>query len=327
MKQINLSKSKILLTGGTGSFGQAFTEYVLKHNPPKILRIFSRDEHKQFKMEQVYQNSSVLRFFIGDVRDRARLRYAMADVDIVIHAAALKQVPICEYNPFEAIKTNVLGTQNVIETAIDCGVKKALLISSDKAAAPLNLYGATKLCAEKIFVQSNTYALKQKTHLSVVRYGNVLASRGSVVPLFFKQRATGKLTITDKKMTRFWVMLPQAVEFVLQAFAKMQGGEIFVPKLPSVKIIDIAKAIAPGAKQKIIGIRPGEKLHETLITNEESRQTLSVKDFYLIRPAFKFWQAKNWLSGKKLPQNFSYQSNTNKHWLSPKDLKKQFNQN
>jgi UDP-N-acetylglucosamine 4,6-dehydratase/5-epimerase len=265
----------VLITGGTGSFGKKFTQTLLDEKQPKKIIIFSRDELKQHEMQVHGFNHPSLRYFIGDVRDRERLVRAMHGVDIVVHAAALKQVPACEYNPMEAIKTNIMGTANVVEAALDAGVKKVMTISTDKAVSPANLYGATKLAAEKLTVQSNAYAAGTATRYSCVRYGNVVGSRGSVVPLFLKQRENGTVTITDERMTRFWLSLEQGVKFVIECIEQMEGGEVFVPKIPSTKVVDLAKAIVPNAKMNIIGIRPGEKLHEDLISDDEARHTLN----------------------------------------------------
>ncbi len=313
--ELKWEEKKILITGGTGSFGQFFCQYLLKHHQPKAIRVYSRDELKQYEMRQSIDNSTI-RYLIGDVRDFPRLRRAMEGVDIVIHAAALKQVPACEYNPFEAVKTNVIGAQNVIDAAIDVGVKKVLALSTDKAANPVNLYGATKLCAEKIFISGNSYRGQRCTIFSCARYGNVIGSRGSVVPLFKKQKHTGHLTVTDSKMTRFWITLEQASQFVINAIKYMQGGEIFIPKLPSMKIDDLAKAIAPECQIDYIGIRPGEKLHETLITEEEGKNAIEFQDQYIILPTNKWWTGAAYKDAKGLPDNFVYRSDTNKEVLS-----------
>jgi UDP-N-acetylglucosamine 4,6-dehydratase len=261
-----------------------------------------------------------MRYFIGDVRDRDRLYRAFNDVDIVVHAAALKQVPACEYNPFEAIKTNILGAENIIDAAIDQGVKKLLAISTDKAVSPVNLYGATKLCAEKVFIQANAYAGEQKTRFSCVRYGNVVCSRGSVIPVFREQRPSGTITITDPRMTRFWITLEQGVDLVLRGIERMHGGEIFIPKIPSMNIMDLARAIAPECEIQHIGIRPGEKLHEMLISEDEARQTVELDDMYVIQPAHPWWQMGNWSGARKLPEGFRYGSDNNAEWLSIEDL-------
>ena len=301
---IDLKEKTIMITGGTGSFGKQCTETLLRMGPPRRLIIFSRDELKQHEMQQQFSDPC-LRFFIGDVRDRDRLQRAMSEVDMVIHAAALKQVPACEYNPFEAVKTNILGAVNVIDAAIDCGVDRVIALSTDKAVSPINTYGATKLCAEKLFVQGNAYSGLDGTRLSCVRYGNVVASRGSVVPLFVDQRSTGVITITDERMTRFWITLDQGVDFVLRCLQMMQGGEIFVPKIPSMSIMDLATAIAPECKTKVTGVRPGEKIHELLVSPEESRSTLEFQDMFVVQPAHKWWNGDNLDVGKPLPDGFS----------------------
>ena len=311
----------ILITGGTGSFGKKFTEIMIRGFKPNKIIIFSRDELKQHEMRMSGFDDPSLRFFIGDVRDKNRLKRAMRKVDIVIHAAALKQVPSCEYNPFEAVKTNVLGAQNIIDAAIDCGVKKVVALSTDKAVNPVNLYGATKLCSEKIFIQGNAYSGVQDTRFSCVRYGNVIGSRGSVIPLFVEQRKKGKVTFTDTRMTRFWISLEHAVEVVVKALCHMQGGEIFVPKIPSMKIVDLAEAIAPDCEIKIIGIRPGEKLHEILITEEDGRFTVDYDGLYVILPQFAWWRRQNYKDAGKLPEAFSYTSNNNDRWLTLSQLK------
>ena len=319
--KIDWQNQSILLTGGTGSFGKHFCKVMLEKYHPKVIRIYSRDELKQHEMRQIF-GDDVIRYFIGDVRDADRLKRAMEGIDIVIHAAALKQVPSCEYNPFEAVKTNVYGAQNVIDAAIDTGVKKVVALSTDKAVNPVNLYGATKLCSDKIFIQGNAYSGPRGTHFSCVRYGNVIGSRGSVIPLFREQKKTGKITITDKRMTRFWLTLDQAVELVVNALCHMQGGEIFVPKIPSMKIMDLAKAVAPECKMKVIGIRPGEKLHEALIMEEEGRNTVAFNGMYVIMPNLSWWERQNYKTGKKLPDDFVYTSNNNDEWLTVDDLTK-----
>lgn len=317
-----LNNKTILLTGGTGSFGQKFAETVLTAYKPKALRIFSRGEFLQYEMAQKFKShKALLRFFIGDVRDRQRLHRAMSGVDIVVHAAALKQIVTAEYNPIEAVKTNIQGTVNVINAALDNEVEKAILISTDKAANPANLYGATKLAAEKIFIQSNAYTGRGKTRFAAVRYGNVVGSRGSVIPLFFEQKNNGgHLTITDEKMTRFWITLEQGVAFVIESLKKMHGGEIFVPKIPSIKTISLAQTIAPDATIKVIGIRPGEKLHEILITPEEARHTIEFKHYFIIEPVLPFWPYTNHTGGKKVKENFYYASNNNLQKLTPKEI-------
>jgi UDP-N-acetylglucosamine 4,6-dehydratase len=313
----------VLVTGGTGSFGKKFTEFMLKEYQPKKLIIFSRDELKQHEMRVRGFDHPSLRYFIGDIRDRERLVRALHGVDIVVHAAALKQVPACEYNPMEAIKTNIMGTSNVVEAALDVGVKKVLALSTDKAVNPINLYGATKLAAEKLVVQSNAYAAGTSTRYSCVRYGNVVGSRGSVVPLFLKQRSTGRVTITDERMTRFWLSLQQGVQFVINCIEQMEGGEVFVPKIPSTKVTDLAKAIAPDAEMEIIGIRPGEKLHEVLISEDESRTTVELDRMFVVQPAEALWFGYEWQSkGKLLSDGFRYGSDNNTEWLDVEGIKK-----
>jgi len=316
------NEKTILLTGGTGSFGQKFSEILLKEHNPKSLRIYSRGELMQYEMEKAFHDDR-LRFFIGDVRDRSRLIRAMNGVDIVIHAAALKQVPACEYNPIEAIKTNIDGTVNLIDAAIDSGVERVLLISTDKAVHPVNLYGATKMVAEKMVIQGNTYVGgENKTRFSCVRYGNVVGSRGSVIPLFKEQRKTGTITITDERMTRFWLSLDQGIRFVMECLERMQGGEIFVPKIPSMKLIELAMSVAPEARIQNIGIRPGEKLHETLITEDEARHSLEYDTFFVIEPEYASWQKVVLPGGRPLPENFRYTSDMNTLWLTKEDLSK-----
>lgn len=319
---MSLSEKVILVTGGTGSFGQKFTEIVLGENNVKAVRIFSRGELLQEEMRKRFKDDKKLRFLIGDVRDRERIYRAMQGVDIVVHAAALKQVPTCEHDPIEAIRTNIDGAINVIDAAIDRGVEKIVTISTDKAVYPVNLYGATKLVAEKLFVQANVYTGVRKARFSCVRYGNVVGSRGSVVPLFLGQRKAGEITITDERMTRFWVTLEQGVRFVLKCIEIMRGGEIFIPRIPSVRIIDLADVVAPGAQRKIIGIRPGEKLHESLMTEEEGRHAREFDGYFVVEPEFAFWGKENLKDGKTLAETFTYSSNTNKWWLSEDDLKK-----
>ena len=312
---------KILVTGGTGSFGRHFCRLMLEKYQPEVIRIYSRDELKQHEMRIEFKDDSRLRFFIGDVRDGRRLQRAMKDVDLVIHAAALKQVPACEYNPFEAVKTNIHGAQNVIDGAIDAGVKKVIALSTDKAVSPVNLYGATKLCSDKLFIQGNAYAGENGTRFSCVRYGNVIGSRGSVIPLFLQQKATGTITITDDRMTRFWITLDEAVELVVKGFHYMEGGEIFIPKIPSMRVIDLARAIAPECKIKTIGIRPGEKLHEVLTDENEGRSTISYKGMYVIMPNNTWWKSGNYKEAVDLPEDFIYSSDTNDEWLKVEDLK------
>jgi UDP-N-acetylglucosamine 4,6-dehydratase (inverting) len=311
----------VLVTGGTGSFGTKFAEVLLKSHNPRSIRIYSRGELKQVEMERRLGQPKV-RFLVGDVRDRERLYRAMNGVDIVVHAAALKHVPVCEYNPMEAVKTNVHGAENVIDAAIDNGVEKVVALSTDKAVQPVNLYGATKLVAEKMFVQANAYVGMRKTRFSCVRYGNVIGSSGSVVPLFARQKEKGEVTITDERMTRFWITLEDGVALVLKALELMKGGEIFVPRIPSTKITELADAMAPGAKKKVIGIRPGEKLHEVLITQEEARHAKKVDGVFVIEPEHAFWDVKNHVKGVPLPEGFSYSSDNNDWWLSKDELKK-----
>jgi len=314
--------SSVLVTGGTGSFGQKFVDVMIKDYQPRKLIIFSRDELKQHEMQRKYSGDEkdFLRYFLGDVRDSNRLTRALADVDVVVHAAALKQVPAAEYNPFEAVLTNIMGAKNVIDASIDAGVKKVLAMSTDKAVNPVNLYGATKLVAEKLFVQGNSYAGWQETSFSCVRYGNVIGSRGSVIPLFRQQAKTGKITITDKRMTRFWISLEQGVRFVIKCIESMTRGEVFVPKIPSMRITDLAESIAPGCEWEIIDPRPGEKLHEVLISQEESRNTLDLSGMFVIQPLFPWWTAENWKEGSSLPDDFQYTSDTNKLWLTRDQL-------
>ena len=312
----------VLVTGGTGSFGKKFIEIMLKEYHPKKLIIFSRDELKQHEMRISGFDHPSLRYFIGDVRDYKRLNRAFKGVDIVVHAAAMKQVPACEYNPIEAVATNIDGARNIIDAAINNDVKKVLAMSTDKATAPVNLYGATKLVSEKLFIQANSYSTAEGARFSCVRYGNVVGSRGSVIPLFKEQRKTGKVTITDERMTRFWITLEQGVRFVISRIEKMHGGEVFIPKLPSMSMIALAKTIAPECKIEKIGIRPGEKLHESMISEDESRQAVDLNDCYAILPAHFWWSNDLWAHGEKLPEGFSYSSNTNKQWLTPSELSK-----
>lgn len=326
MKDLFLNKT-ILVTGGTGSFGKACVKYLLKNFSPNAIRIYSRDELKQWEMAQELKNYprfNLLRFFIGDVRDRNRIKRATEGVDYIIHAAALKQVPACEYNPIEAVRTNIDGAINVIDAALDCNVEKVIALSTDKASQPINLYGATKLCSDKLFIQGNNYRGVRKTAFSVVRYGNVMASRGSVIPLFFEQAKNGEVTLTDKEMTRFWITLEQAIEFVLSSFELMQGGELFIPKIPSMKIVDLVKAIAPDAKIKIIGIRPGEKLHESLIGKDEALNTFDLGDRYLIEPIhMERWDPNFRYDQKvKVPDDFEYTSKDNHVFLTVNEVRR-----
>ena len=310
-----LDGKTLLVTGGTGSFGQKLVEVVLQRSRVDSVRVYSRDELKQQQMRQHCADER-LRLLVGDVRDRDRLYRAMKGVDVVVHAAALKQVPACEYNPFEAVKTNVLGAANIIDAAIDCGVKRVMALSTDKAVSPVNVYGATKLCAEKLFVQGNAYSGTAGTRFSCARYGNVVASRGSVIPLFLQQRANGGLTVTDKRMTRFWITLEQGVEFVLSCLERMHGGEIFVPKIPSMNIMDLAQALAPECPVTFTGIRPGEKLHELLVSADESWHTLEFQDMFVIQPVHAWWDAGHWEDGTPLQDGFAYSSQTNPQQLS-----------
>ncbi len=323
-----LNGKSILITGGTGSFGKKFTQKLLKKYKPKKIVIFSRDELKQFEMQQVY-NQECMRYFIGDVRDKDRLLMAMNGIDYVIHAAALKQVPAAEYNPTECIKTNITGAENVVHAALYNNVEKVIALSTDKAANPINLYGATKLCSDKLFVAANNFAGTKNTFFSVVRYGNVVGSRGSVAPFFQKliDEKNDYLPITDKKMTRFWITLQQGVDFVIKSFQRMSGGEIYVPKIPSVKIVDLAAAMAPDIPQKLIGIRPGEKLHEIMCPIDDSRLTVEFKDHYVIFPSIIFRGKKpnktmNKLEekGSFVKQDFEYNSGTNPHFLSANEI-------
>jgi UDP-N-acetylglucosamine 4,6-dehydratase (inverting) len=322
-----LSGKSILVTGGTGSFGKKLIATILDSYPKvKRLVIYSRDELKQFDMRQMYPGDKYpqLRFFIGDVRDRERLRRAMEDIDIVIHAAALKQVPAAEYNPFEAVKTNIIGAQNVIENAIDQGVNQVVALSTDKAAAPINLYGATKLCSDKLFVSANNFRGKHDIRFSVVRYGNVMGSRGSVIPFFMKKRNEGVLPITDARMTRFNITLEEGVNLVLHALMYMWGGEIFVPKIPSYRISDVAEAIGPECEKKYIGIRPGEKLHEEMITQTDAINTIEFDKYFVILPSLPLWDVKKYaksFDGTPCLDGFHYCSGTNNQWLSVEDIR------
>jgi UDP-N-acetylglucosamine 4,6-dehydratase len=313
----------VLITGGTGSFGRACAATLLRdHRPAKVI-IFSRDELKQHDMAQQF-NDPRLRFFIGDVRDRLRLQRAFDGVDAIVHAAALKQVPAAEYNPIEAIRTNVDGAANVVDAALDRGVRRVIALSTDKAANPINLYGATKLCSDKLFVAANSYAGEDGCRFSVVRYGNVVGSRGSVVPLFLERRSAGVLPITDEEMTRFWLTLRQGVDFVLDCLAHMRGGEVSIPKIPSMRIAELAHAIAPECSLKVVGIRPGEKRHEVLVTEDEARQTVEFVDRYVLQPAFPWWNSdafQNGSGGTPCPEGFRYASDTNSMWLDTERLR------
>jgi UDP-N-acetylglucosamine 4,6-dehydratase/5-epimerase len=317
---MNWSEQVVLVTGGTGSFGKKFVEIMLKDYRPRRLVIFSRDELKQHDMRTSGLDHPSLRYFIGDVRDPARLERAFAGVTVVVHAAALKQVPACEYNPFEAIQTNIMGGRNVIDAAIDRDVRRVLALSTDKAVNPINLYGATKLCAEKMFVQANAYTGAQDSRFSCARYGNVVGSRGSVIPVFQEQRRHGRITLTDSRMTRFWLTLEQGVRFVVSCIEQMHGGEIFVPKIPSMRMVDLAETIAPGCDIETIGIRPGEKVHEVLVSEDEARNTVEVEDRYIIQPAHPWWRRENWVNARPLPEGFRYASDSNDRWLTGREM-------
>ena len=316
----------VLVTGGTGSFGKRFIETILRHHSPKRVVVFSRDELKQFEMSHRLSTEQYpqLRYFLGDVRDKERLYRAMEGVDVVVHAAALKQVPAAEYNPFEAVKTNVIGAQNVIETAMDCGIEKVVALSTDKAAAPINLYGATKLCSDKLFVSANSFRGHHDILFSVVRYGNVMGSRGSVIPFFMRKRDEGPLPITDARMTRFSITLEEGIRMVLYALTHMWGGEIFVPKIPSYRILDLAEAIAPECERRVIGMRPGEKLHEEMITATDAMNTLEFEKHLVILPSMRLWDVdeyKTTFVGDYCKEGFAYSSGTNEHFLTVEDLR------
>ena len=326
-----LNNKTILITGGTGSFGKKFIETVINNYRPSKVIVYSRDELKQFEMQQIWPDKDPMRYFLGDVRDLPRLKMAMDGVDIIIHAAALKQVPAAEYNPFEAVKTNVIGGQNVIEAALSRGVKKVISLSTDKAAAPINLYGATKLTSDKLFISANNYKGERDLKFSVVRYGNVMGSRGSVIPYFQKMKKNGILPITDKRMTRFNITLQEGVDFVIKCLERMWGGELFVPKIPSYRILDVAEAIAPDAKREIIGIRPGEKLHEEMITQTDALNTVVFDDYFVILPSTSLWdidkfrKESNASVGKMCEFGFSYNSGTNEQVLTVGELKQLIN--
>ena len=320
-----LNDKTILITGGTGSFGKKCTEIILKRYKPEKLIIFSRDELKQFEMSQVFSEKEYpcIRYFIGDVRDKDRLYRVFDGVDYVIHAAALKQIPAAERNPFEVINTNIVGAENIINAAIDREVKKVIALSTDKAANPINLYGATKLCSDKLFISGNSYSGWHGSRFSVVRYGNVIGSRGSVIPFFKKMKETGTIPITDSRMTRFWITLEQGVEFVIKCIDMCVGGELFVPKIPSMNIMDLAKAIAPDCEYETIGIRPGEKLHEVMITEDDSRHTLEFDEYYVVEPEFDWWSNERHMNngGKAVKEGFRYASNLNDKWLTIEELR------
>lgn len=316
-----LRDSSILVTGGTGSFGKAFLTYALERLDPRRIVVFSRDELKQYEARQFFGDDDRLRWFIGDIRDRPRLTRAMHGVDYVVHAAALKQVDTAEYNPFEFVQTNVHGSQNVVEAAIDCGVKKVVALSTDKASSPINMYGATKLVSDKLFVSANHYAAGHETRFSVVRYGNVMGSRGSVVPFFKALAARGEsLPITDARMTRFWITLDAAVQFVVDSFELMRGGEMYVPRIPSMRVIDLAEAVAPGARTHEIGIRPGEKLHEEMIALDDGRRTVRLPDRYVVEPVIATWGYEPG-GGEPVPEDFRYGSDSNELWLSVDEMR------
>jgi UDP-N-acetylglucosamine 4,6-dehydratase/5-epimerase len=312
---MNWTEQAVLVTGGTGSFGKKFVDIMLQKYRPQKLIVFSRDELKQHEMRAIGYDGANVRYFIGDIRDRERLLRAMHGVDVVVHAAALKQVPACEYNPMEAVKTNIFGTSNVVEAALDAGVRKVMALSTDKAVNPVNLYGATKLAAEKLTVQSNNYASGTSTRYACVRYGNVVGSRGSVVPAFLKQREGGRLTITDERMTRFWLSLEEGVRFVISCIEAMHGGEVFVPKIPSMRVVDLARAIAPKATLDFVGIRPGEKLHEVLVSEDEARNTVEREQMYVVKPPETLWERALSYEGAPLAEGFRYSSDTNTRWL------------
>ena len=314
-----LDGKHLLVTGGTGSFGKSFIKRVLETTSAKRVVIFSRDELKQSEIAEHYHGESRLRFFIGDVRDYNRLLRAFDGVDIVIHAAALKQVPAVEYNPIEAVRTNINGAEHIINAALDRGVQRVIALSTDKASSPINLYGATKLVSDKLFVHGNAYVGGNPTRFSVVRYGNVIGSRGSVVPLFKRLAATGEIPITDDRMTRFSITLPQGVQFVLDSLERMRGGEIFVPKIPSMRMVDLARIIAPQAKLRIVGIRPGEKLHEEMISINDARRSVDMGDHYVIKPEADWWASRD-IGGVPLQEGFSYTSDTNIQWLTAEEL-------
>lgn len=318
-----LEGKSILITGGTGSFGRAFARKVLDELAPRRLVIFSRDELKQYEFRQELGDDPRVRWFIGDVRDPGRLTRALRGVEAVVHAAALKQVDTAEYNPFECIQTNVFGAENVINACIDVGIDRVIALSTDKASSPINLYGASKLCSDKLFVAGNHYAGHGRTRFSVVRYGNVMGSRGSVIPFFRRLADNGVLPITDLRMTRFWITLPRAVQFVVDSFDRMHGGEIYVPRIPSTRVVDLARAIAPNATLEVVGIRVGEKLHEEMFGEDDSRRTVACDDHYVIAPVLAGWQDAGFQpAGKPVPDGFAYRSDTNDMWLTEADLQR-----
>ena len=311
----------VLVTGGTGSFGKRLLALLLAETSAAKVIVYSRDELKQFELQQRYPSESRLRWFLGDVRDYPRLYRALRGVDLVVHAAALKQVPAAEYNPFEAVKTNIHGAQNVIEASIEQGIKRVIALSTDKASSPMNLYGATKLVSDKLFVAGNAYSAGTETRFSVVRYGNVVGSRGSVVPFFRERMGHGTLPITDERMTRFWITLDQGVRFVMDNMERMHGGELFVPKIPSMKVVDLAHAMDPAARLEFVGIRPGEKLHEEMISVHDSRSTHDMGDYYVIQPEFEWWSRDRLDGGQSVRDGFSYSSDTNTRWLTVDELR------
>lgn len=318
---MNLDNKTILITGATGSFGKAMTAHILEDHDPAAIRLYSRDELKQSELQRLFADDDRLRFLIGDVRDLPRLTRATRGVDVIVHTAAMKQVPACEYNPFEAIQTNLIGAENVVSAAIENDVPLTVALSTDKAVNPVNLYGATKLAAEKVFAQGNAYAADSTARFASVRYGNVVGSRGSVIPLFLAQAETGVITITDERMTRFWLTLDQAVDFVLECLGRMGGGETFVPRIPSMRIMDIADALAPNCERKTIGIRPGEKLHEVLVTENESRHTVDADFGFVIVPEYASWDLRDHGPLGSLPDGFRYASDTNDQWLTVAELR------
>lgn len=326
---MDFSGKSILITGGTGSFGNAFVAMTLKKYNPKKIIVFSRDEMKQWEMAKKFPNEDRIRFFIGDVRDKDRLHRALDGVDYVVHAAAIKIVPKAELDPFECVKTNVIGAMNIIDACLDQGIKRCIALSTDKASSPINLYGATKLCCDKLFIASNSYVGYKETRFAVVRYGNVMGSRGSVIPFFIEQAKTGILTITDEQMTRFMISLEQAVELVWCAFGDMLGGEIYVKKIPSMKVTDIVRAVLENAKIEIIGIRPGEKLHEQMIGAEDARYTFEYNDYYKILPQIFNWynDTNRIMEGKRVPSDFTYSSDNNKEWMTVEELRKWIGKN
>jgi UDP-N-acetylglucosamine 4,6-dehydratase/5-epimerase len=318
---MDLDNKTILITGATGSFGKALIARIFADHEPQAIRVYSRDELKQYELQQKHADEDRLRFMIGDVRDLSRLSRASRGADVIVHAAAMKQVPACEYNPFEAVQTNLIGAENVVSAAIENDVPLTIALSTDKAVNPVNLYGATKLAAEKVFAQGNAYAANSAARFASVRYGNVVGSRGSVIPLFLAQAQTGTITITHEHMTRFWITLEQAVEFVLDCLGRVGGGETFVPRIPSMRVTDIAEALAPDCERRVIGIRPGEKLHEVLVTEDEARHTIDTDFGYVIAPEYASWELRNHGSEGTLPDGFRYTSDTNERWLTVEELR------